>query len=230
MILGFTLITILIKLILTIYIGYRIQLKKRETGVEGLEFIKAVMVMLFTLFLSRVFLTVFDYHYTKLDMNLYPYEPQIWFWKIGQVIATLGQAYVVFILDKKLFQFKFKGIISYLMIYGAIMLLIFPVHDLSDFEKISVLSVISMIGIAILPIAFINIALKSSGEIRKTAWMIVWGILLFIIGSIVINASILNALQENFNRSFDVLMFLVQTITKGIGMMMIAYAGTKFNP
>lgn len=230
MILGFTLITICIKLILTIYIGLRIHQKKKEEGVVGLEFITAVMIMIFALFLSRVFLTVFDYHYTKFDMDLYPNEPQIWFWKAGQLIATLGEAYVVFILDKKIYNFKFKGMISLLMIISAMALLLYPVHDLSGFEVLSILSVICMLGIAILPITFINIALKSSGELRRTAWMLVSGMLLFIIGSIIINASILNALQEAFDRSFDVLMFLIQTILKGIGMIMIAYAATKFNP
>lgn len=230
MIVGFTIATILIKLILSIYIGLRIQKKKKEQGVMGLEFLTAVFVMIFTLFLSRIFYAFFDYYYTKFDMTLYAGEPQVWFWKIGQSIATLGQAYIIYILDKKILNFKFKGIISVLMVIGAVVTLVYPVHNLEDFNTLSIIGIIPMIGIIILPLVFISIARKSSGDIRKTAWMLVFGILLFVIGSLVINAGILTALQTAFNRPMDVYMYLVQTITKGIGICLIAYAATKFNP
>jgi hypothetical protein len=216
------------KFFLIIYLVSAFQKRKREDVVAGSDFLVAVTVLLFSLFLSRFFYMMFDFYYTKFDMNLYYLKPNVYFWQIGQCIASLGQGYLIYVVDKKILQNKFKGILAYIMIAGGIFQVAYPINSMDDFNFVSAMSIFSSLGFVILPFVFINIARKSSGELKRTAIVFVLGVIIYALGAIVVNAGLLNVINESTGKEYDVLMYYIQALSKITGMLLLAIASTKF--
>ena len=90
------------------------------------------------------------------------------------------------------------------------------------------MSIFSSLGFVILPFVFINIARKSSGELKRTAIVFVLGVIIYALGAIVVNAGLLNVINESTGKEYDVLMYYIQALSKITGMLLLAIASTKF--
>ena len=74
-----------------------------------------------------------------------------------------------FLLDKKILSFKFKGIFAYFYLAGLIFAIIYPINSYADFVIVSSVTVYAGLGAAIIPLIFLYIAIKSTGEVRRTS-------------------------------------------------------------
>jgi hypothetical protein len=224
-----TLITIGFKIIMASYLGMRIARSKRESGPGGTDFMFGMMMFMIALFVSRIFYVIFDFYYTQFDMSVYHLSPNVWFWKMGQLISGLGIAYLIDVVDKKILQRKFKGILTIIMVAGAVMMFVIPIRSPEDFALVSAIGMIPQLGVAIVPFIFIHIAIKSTGELRQTAWMIVIASILLAISAIIVNAGIVSALNNLVApNSVDVYIYLVQTISKIISYLLFVLASSRF--
>jgi hypothetical protein len=141
----------------------------------------------------------------------------------------LGIAYLIDVVDKKILQRKFKGILTIIMIAGAIMVMIIPINSLEDFALVSTVSMIPQLGVVIVPFVFISLGLKSTGELRQTSWMIVLASIFLAVASIIVNAGIVNALNTVLApNSIDVYLYLVQMICKIASYSLFVISSSRF--
>jgi hypothetical protein len=222
-----TLIVVIVKLGLTLYLLNVILKKRKEGDALASWFVLSICILMFCLFLSRICFMIFDFYYTKFDMQTYYLNPNAWFWKLGNLFSFTGMIVMVFALDKKVLQFKLKGIVEILMVIGAVIFTIYPIHNMASFNVASILMIIPSCGIIVLPLIFIKIAHTSTGEIKKTANMLLIGIILFILAGFAVNAAIVNGINAAFNTSYDVYFYLIQTTMKIVGILLIGYSATK---
>lgn len=228
MIFGFTIMVLAVKLLMSGYMLRNIMKRRKEGQMVSTWFLWAFFILIFCLFISRVFYVLFDFYFTKFDMTTYYVYPNYWYWKMGNFFAGFGLIYMVFALDRRLLQFKLKGIIEIFMAGGLIAVMIYPIETMDDFNFVSVLYVIPLFGIVVLPLIFIKIARESTGDLRKISFSIIIGIILYTIASFAVNAAIVTALNEATSRSMDVLLYLIQTLLKMIGIVLLAYGASKF--
>ena len=227
-ILGLTLFIIFLKAVLLVYLGTKIWKRRQEASFVAGDFMSGVFIMILGLMISRIFYFIFDFHYTQFNMLLYPDAPQVWFWKMGQLVAGLGQVYLVYIIDKKILGGKFKGIPALFMIVGLIILFVWPVRNLDDFGLVSGLSVFPQAPVLLLPIVFISLAIKGSGELRKTSAMMIGAILCIIIAALAVNAGLVTALNNMVGEDVDVYLYFLQSGLKTGGYLLLISASQKF--
>jgi hypothetical protein len=101
------------------------------------------------------------------------------------------------------------------------------VSTLEDFYTLSNIAIVSNLGILVLPYVFIKLIRQTTGDIRKNAIAFVTGIAIFMLSALVVNASLLSAVNEATGMSWDVIVYLIQAICKIIGMVMFSYSTTK---
>ena len=210
------------------YMLRTIMIRRKEGQMVSTWFLWAFFTLIFCLFISRIFYVIFDFFLTKFDMNTYYIAPNYWYWKLGNLFSGLGLTYMVFALDRRLLQFKLKGIVELFMIGGLIAVMLYPINSMDDFNFVSILYVIPLFGIVVLPAIFIKIARQSTGDLRKISFSIIFGILLYSIASFAVNAAIVIEINEAAGKSMDVLLYFIQSIFKVIGIIMIAYGASKF--
>lgn len=229
LILVLTIITVLFKLVMVLYLGNKIRQAKRDTGPSSTEFMTGMWIFMLALLISRIFYMIFDFYFTKFDMTKYADLPDVWFWKTGQMISGLGIAYLIDVVDRKILQRKFKGILTFIMVAGAIMVMVIPINTLDDFALVSTVSMIPQLGVVIVPFVFISLGLKATGELRQTSWMIVLASILLAFASIVVNGGIVNALNAALApNSIDVYLYLVQMVCKIGSYSLFVIASNRF--
>ncbi len=223
-----TLAILITKVVLAVYIGRNIYLKKKSKSTIGLDFMYAMFFLLISLFISRIFFSYFDFVLTKFDADTYYIYPNYWWWKTGMIISAAGIAYVLFIVDKKILNFKLKGILAIITIVGAVVIFIYPVNNSADFAFISGLSIITNGAIAILLVLFIYIAIKTPG-LRKVCLFIVTGGILYAVGSVLVNEALLTQLRAIYGQGIHVFVFFVFMTLKISGLILMSYGFTKFS-
>ena len=112
---------------------------------------------------------------------------------------------------------------------SVVVVMVYPINNMNDFNTDSTFLVIPSIGLLVLPFVFIWLGHKSSGELKVTSYIIVWGAALYLVGSLVVNAGFITFIDTTFNGSFDVYCYFVWMIAIVIGIVLIAYAATKFH-
>lgn len=223
-----TIVVLAAKLLLALYLAKKILDKKKETGKISFDFIFSVFVMMLCLFISRLFFTYFDFFLTKFDESKYWKMPNIIYWKIASFISTLGFLIVLFIVDKTVLNFKFKGVLSYLMLIINIVQLLYPVNSAKDFEFVSSLSYISLGIGAIIPLIFLYIGIKTPG-LRNISFLIVSAIIIYVIGGLLVGENILEPLRKTFGPQIHITVFFIFLISKIVGLCLLTYAVSKFS-
>lgn len=223
-----TLLLLVTKGILLLFVGNKLIKKKREGGSISMDFVFGMFILLLSLFISRLFFVYFDFILTEFDSSAYYLFPNYLFWKMGMVITSIGIGILLFITDKKVLGFKLKGIFSYIAFIGAVIILLYPVNTANDFAFISGLSIITNGSIAILLLFFIYIAIKSTGDVRRNAIFIVIGGLTYALGSILVNEALLTQLRLAFGEEIHIVVFFLFILFKIIGLVFMSYAFTKF--
>jgi hypothetical protein len=230
-ILAFTLVTVCVKIGLIAFLGRKLILKRKEGLGQGANFIMVVLFLMIGLLLSRVFYIIFDYNLTLFDAEVYTYSPNIWIWKLASAISVFGSLPIFYYIDKRILAFKLRGIPTILLFLGGIVTVAYPVREgvQSDFQIISLISLFTAIGALLIPIVFGYIAVKTPGDMRKIASMIVIGLILYAIGGTLVNEGLLAPLKENFGNEIQIWVYLLSTGLKSIGLSIFAVGSSKFN-
>ena len=174
-----TIILLAVQLAISLFLLKKVFDKKKERGSFEIDFLFGLFIMAITLFISRLIFTYFDFYLTKFDPNTYYLMPNILVWKLAQLIVILGFAFLVFIIDRKVLNFKFKGIFSNILIATALFTFFYPINSAEDFKFVS-----SILGISVITVSFVFPALfiyigRTPG-IRATAFMFAFGIIVFL--------------------------------------------------
>jgi small-conductance mechanosensitive channel len=149
-------------------------------------------------------------------------------WKIAQLIVGCGLAYIVFVIDRKILGFKFKGIFAYIIIAGSIIMIIWPVSTKDDFAAMSSMSILPQLGMFVVFFVFLNIARKSSGRVRKTAVIIILAFVLYTVAALLVNAGLVSAIQIAFGESAAIYPYILQSIFKTAGVIMMAVGASRW--
>ena len=217
----------IVKVILTIYIIKGLIDKKKETGEFKIGFIFGMLILFICLIISRMFFILFDFYLTSFDATIYYLPENVWAWKLGMFISTFGPAVLVFIIDLKALKFKLKGVLAYIIVIGGVIILLYPVSTPSDFQTMSSISIISVSGTLIIPVIFIYLGIKIPG-MRKPAFLLVIGFIVYAIGPLLVNDAILNVLRDVFGSEIHTLMFFLNILFKISGLVVISISIINF--
>ncbi|MHA1818946.1 MAG: hypothetical protein ACTSVC_00620 [Promethearchaeota archaeon] len=225
--LSLTMFIIILKFLITLFIGNKILKKKKEEGAVAFDFLFSVFIFMGALLISRIILTIFDYALTRFDIDVYYISPNIWFWKTGVVFGALGPAALLWVLDKKVMNFKFKGIFTYIIIIISMIVLAYPVHNEWDFQVVSFLIFFAGVGALLVLFIFGYIIKNSTGQVRTTAILILFGLIIWVAGGSIVNLSIVSYFVAIYGDSVQIPIYLISTILKSIGLIMFAYGSTR---
>lgn len=222
-----TIVVLVVKLALMVFLGKKMYDRKKKTGEFTFGFIFSVFVVITCLFISRLLYMQFDFFLTRFDPEKYYLMPNVLFWKIASFITSIGYAVFIFVTDKKVLDFKLKGIVAYLILTFALIELFYPVSTSQDFEFISTLAMVANLVAIVIPVLFFYMGWKSP-EFRNWCFMIAISVILYAIGANIIVESILAPLADAFGLGIRVVMFLLSLIFKVTGLILFSYGITKF--
>ncbi len=221
-ILVLTAIIVAVKLILLIYLQHKIAIKKKQGSLAGIHFLQGISILLFGLIVSRLLFSYFDFVITDFDASTYATFPAWSIWKISMIAVCVTLIYLLWILDKHILENRMKGIPAYVTTLVLSIAMIMPVTSLEDFKLMSLIASLASMSALIVPIVFLFIAKKTTGEIRKFALLISVGIFIYAISAVIVNENLLN---EN-NRTT---MWIISVIGKTIGLSLFTLSALKFS-
>jgi uncharacterized membrane protein len=195
-----TLIIIGVKFTLGFYLARKVNQRKKENGKIQIDFIFAICVMMFCIGISRTLYFYFDFFLTHFDPSLFYITPNIYYWKAATFFSTIGIVFVLFIMDKKIYHFKLKGLFAYLLLIVSLIQVFYPVGietGEADFKTISTIGIFGTLLGAIIPLTFIYMAIKSSGEIRKLSIILVICIMAYGLGAQLMSEPFLAAIESS---------------------------------
>ncbi|MGV9202903.1 MAG: hypothetical protein ACOC44_02660 [Promethearchaeia archaeon] len=220
-------VILIVKFILILYLGKNVHEQKKKTGEYKVDFLFSVFILVIFLFISRIFFTYFDFFLTEFDSTTYYEFPNYLYWKMGVIFSSIGIAFVLYIVDRKVFNFKFKGIFTLIVIAGALIILFIPINSPTDFTTASFLLIFTQVGTVLIPLMFIYIALKTPG-LRKTALFIAIGFIFYGLAALLINESFVILMRDLFGSQAHIIMFFFFMVFKIIGLFLIARGVTQF--
>ena len=215
-----TIFLLIIKFAFTTFLLREIVNQRKTKKVFEIDLLFAIFVLILCLFITRLIGFYYDFILTKFDRSKF-YNPQNFIiWKIGIFIQAFAFAFFLFITDKKVLNFKFKGIISYIFIAGFILILIYPVSSEEDFWFISIIELISLFIVILVPALYIYIGTVAP-EIRKVSFLIAFGIIIYFIGVIIINGFVLDLLKAPIGSNTYLIIYIFYTVLKIAGLFLI---------
>lgn len=224
---GMTLVILLFKLLLAIYLGKNVYDRKKNAGKLKIDFLFSIFILLIFLFISRLFFIYFDFFLTEFNEALYYQFPNYIYWKLGIIFSSIGIAFVLYIIDRKVYNFKFKGIFAIIVIIGIFMVIFIPINSAADFNTASFLVIFAQIGTVLIPLMFIYIAIKTPG-LRKTALFIAFGFIFYGLAALLINESFVTLMRDLFGPQIHVILFFLFMLFKIIGLGLITKGVTQF--
>ncbi|MBD3195860.1 MAG: hypothetical protein GF317_12435 [Candidatus Lokiarchaeota archaeon] len=217
---------IVAKILTSCYLGYKIWERNEKTGKISFGFVFSLYIMMICLFVSRIFYFTFDFYFTNLNPSLYQIFPNVWFWKIAVVISAFGYSFVLFIIDRSILDFKFKGVLSYMMFTVALIIFFYPVNTSSDFELVStLLFLINIIAIAI-PVLFFYIGYHEA-DFRNPSVLIAIGVIIYAVGANVLIESVVSLL-DSLLPGIRIPLYTLSLFMKLIGIVIYSYGVIKF--
>ncbi|TXT66288.1 MAG: membrane protein of unknown function [Promethearchaeota archaeon] len=222
-----TIILLIAKLLLSFYLGFKVYRRSKERGEFKLDFMASVLMLVISLLVSRILYTIFDFQLTVFNPDLYYVSPNVEVWKIAGLVATLGSSTVLYVIDKRILKFRFKGIIAYIFIIISLIRFFLPINSKADFTLNSTIGSIAQLAFLIIPVVFISLGWKIP-DLRRNAFLVAFGIIIYIFGSIIVSEFILSPIREIFGDGGQILVFFIFLISKISGLTMASYGVTKF--
>ncbi len=218
-----TVILLVAKFLIIIYIGVKIYLRKKETGKITFGFMMSMLILFICLFISRLIYTVWDFFLTEFDPSSFYIMPNIIYWKIGAMINAFGYAIVLYTIDKKIFDLKFKGIFAYFAIIVGIVQIIYPTNSSQDFDVVSTISILSNVISIVFPTMFFYIGFKSpqSTGYRKPAFLIAIGVIIYAIGTNLVIEALIIALESMFGANTRITLYFLFLVFKITGLTIL---------
>jgi len=218
----FTLVILLVKFILIIFLATRIAKQRKQENAVAIAFLAGILFLVITLFISRIFYLIFDFVLTNFDMTTYAYFPNIWYWKTGSILSSFGIGVLLIIIDKKVMQFKFKGLFGIIVFITSCLQFFWPVNNIDDFTIVSDIGTIGGLCAFFIPILFFWIGAKTPG-LRKTSFSVAFGTIIYVVGGAVVGATFINIFGLP-----PYVMYAMSTILKTIALLMITYGAIHF--
>jgi hypothetical protein len=222
-----TIIILLVKLSLAIYLSITIYGRKKATEKFSFDFLLSICILMFCLFISRLLYAIFDFSLTQFDTSKAHLVPSIIVWKCASLSASIGFAVVLYTLDKKIINFKLKGILAWITLGVAIIQFFYPVNTAEDFEVVSSMNIIANIAAIAFPVVFLYTGIKTPG-LRKISFTIAFGVIIYAIGSNLVIEAVLMPLREIYGPDIQITMYFLLFIFKTIGLLMFSYGVSKF--
>ncbi|MBD3253963.1 MAG: hypothetical protein GF383_02670 [Candidatus Lokiarchaeota archaeon] len=226
----FTLTLILIggKSLLGAFLLNRVIENTKKRGNFEIDFVFGIFILVLCFAVSRILYTYFDFFLTRFDYNKYHLIPNQYVWKAASVVFLSGLAILMFIIDKKVINFKFKGVFAYIIIAVIIFELIYPISSADDFELIAMVETIgALIGVILFPMIFIYLGIKTP-RLRKISLIFAFGIIIFAIGAGIQARFVIIPLMEIYGAIMKSIVWIISISMKLIGLTMITYSCTKF--
>lgn len=220
-------ILLIFKLTLVFYLCIEVNRQKKKTGVISFDFLFSILLLFICLFISRILYLFFDFYLTQFDTSKAHLEPTITVWKFASLSAFIGYTIVLFTIDKKVLDFKLKGLLAYIMSIAAIIQFVYPVSSPEDFEVVSTIGALGNIVAITIPIIFFYIGIKTPG-LRRTSFLIAFGVIIFAIGSNLAVEPILAPVREAYGLTGQITMYFLLFTFKIIGLAMFTYGVTIF--
>ena len=221
-----TLVVLATKLLLSIFLAKKLYDRWKETGEITFGFITSIFILMVCLFISRIFYMQYDFVYTKYDPNVLHTYPGMFYWKIATLVSMIGYSTFLFAIDRKILDFKYKGIFSYIILGIAVFAFFYPVSSPQDLEFLAILLLFANVVAIIIPILFFYIG--KDREYRKPAYMTAIGIIVFAIAANITNESLVSFLTGYFGEGTRIFMHLLSGILKISGLLTFSYGITKF--
>lgn len=218
-----TIAIIIVKFSLTIYLHGIWSKQDKSIGSSRYNFIFALMC--FTLFLgiARTLFCIFDFFLTDFISANFVLMPNIIVWQVGCFFAGSGGAIVLFVLDRQIFNFKFKGLLALISFSVATIQLVYPINgSLDNFELVSSIGFIGTIMGLLIPLTFFYLAIKGTGELRRTALILGIAIVVYGIIGMLMSENILVTIENM--RLFIIIMV---PIVKIICLIILGKSATK---
>jgi hypothetical protein len=164
---------------------------------------------------------------TKYDSDLVYVYPNIVVWKVGMLISMLSAIGIVYVVERDIYEFKTKKIPTVVLFFLAVLVFVYPVSDNASFDTVSVIVGISVLVSLVVPIGFIYLARKTSGQLRKISVMIVLSVLIYSFAGVLISDMILNAMEVAIP-GIRTPMIIIVPVLKAISLVIMAYAAVNF--
>jgi hypothetical protein len=221
-----TLVIILVKLAMGLYLGVKLRKSKKEENPVAPLFLRSIMYLMFFWAISRTFFMIFDFFLTQFVEATYPNFPNIWFWKFGGLASAIPVVAVLLVVDKKILGNKFKGIFAYILLAAIILQTLYPVNTFADFQNVSTIGLIGSLMAFLVPILFLYIGVKTPG-LRRTAFSFAFGIIIYMVGSAFVSAAIIPIFYAV--GLSQTMVYFLSTSMKALGLMMMTVGATRFH-
>jgi hypothetical protein len=222
-------ITLLLgKLLLSLFLAFKVYQRTKEREKFKLDFIFGVFILMVSLFISRLILMVVDFYLVEFNSELYYQSPNIELWKSGNFIGMVGMAFLLWIVDKNVLKFRFKGTIAYIYLIAGFIALLWPVFTRFDYTVVSGIFMFSQLLTIILPVIFINLGLKVP-SLRNLAFIMALGILIFLSGVLIVSDPTMGVFKMVFGESSEVIVFFMFFSLKITGLSLFTYGTAKFS-
>ncbi len=197
------------------------------TGQHKLNFIMGMCLLIFGLGIARSIYFYYDFYLTKYDPNLLYIMPNVLYWKTALFIGTLFSLPLLYVVERDVYQFKTKRIPTIILGLMSLVVLLFPITSKADFEFVSLIGSLSFLLALLVPAAFIYLAIKTSGQLKKVSIMLATAIIAYGIISVLMSENVLAALDAAIPgiRPFIIILF---PIAKVVSLILITYATVNF--
>jgi len=139
--------------------------------------------------IGRVILATFDVitEFNSANFN----ESNFWIWKLGSSVQLFGVGVWFLLMEKRVLKGKDKlGLLFFYIAFIAIGMI------LSDIIIVTTFVIIGMVFAMYIPIAYVYIAAKSDGAVRKKALFMLFGFIFVIFGALLTSELIIVPLTE----------------------------------
>jgi hypothetical protein len=222
-----TLVTIVAKLALSGFLFKKYRDIETPAN-QKINFIMAVLLLMLGLAISRICFFVFDFYMTHYDSSQVYVYPNIIMWKVGMFISMLSGVPIVYVVERDIYQFKTKKIPTIVVGSLSVASLVYPVHNNFDFNIISAIVSVAMLVSIIIPVGFIYLATKTTGQIRRVCIMISLAIVFYGIGSIFITDGVLTFMEQTIHPEIRTPMIIIVPILKILSLITASYATVNF--
>jgi hypothetical protein len=173
-----TIIVIIINFILAFYVGIRLYKRRKESPIGINDFYTGVFIFFITLAVSQLIFFYIDFFLTKFDPDLYYVEPGSIYYRVASLILIGGIGVFLIIIDRSILKNKFKGIFGFINIAIAILHLVYPINNKTDFDTLSIIGLIGPLIALIVPIIFIWLGYKNPA-FRTISYLFAAGSILY---------------------------------------------------
>lgn len=219
---------LVVKMTFAVYLGSKIYKRNKEREKFEFDFLFSVFIVAIGAFISRVIYMYYDFFLVKFDAdNLWRY-PNIIYWKWAGLIGAIGLISVLYTIDKKVLNNKFKGVFAYYSLIVILIQFLWPVNSQEDFEFVSSLVILALLAFAIIPVMFLYLAFKTPG-LRGVCLIMFFGIIIYAGGSFLVSENFLAPLRESIGEGVDFPVYVIFYVSKIVGLGLLVYGVTKFS-